>query len=247
MFERFRHAQRLPLPERIAIHHKLLEIFTKRRDAHGFGEIAAQTFKITRGEGPDWQRICELGLSIDPDNPFYQPGGQPTSPIEAPLPPTSEYNTEPSTESADSLATQLIAPALPVPMDLDLDLDFSLHEKADSQETLADSTPAPEPDLKFTHDAELPLEPTPMAAPASPDLSLLEFDLGSLSLDLELPLNTDEAVPNDPKDALATKLALAQEFRSLGDDEGARVLIEEVIAQASGDMKIKAQNALSSL
>ncbi len=234
-------------PERIAIHHKLLEIFTKRRDAHGFGEIAAQTFKITRGEGPDWQRICELGLSIDPDNPFYQPGGQPTSPIEAPLPPTSEYNTEPSTESADSLATQLIAPALPVPMDLDLDLDFSLHEKSDSHETLADSTPAPEPNLEFTHDAELPLEPAPMAAPASPDLSLLEFDLGSLSLDLDLPLKTGAAVPNEPEDALATKLALAQEFRSLGDDEGARVLIEEVIAEASGDIKIKAQNALSSL
>lgn len=232
-------------PERIAIHRKLLEILAKRGDTHGFGEIAAQAFKITRGEGPDWQHICELGLSIDPNNTFYQPGGQSTSPTAAPLPPTSEYNTEPS--GTDLLATQLVVPALPVPMDLDLDLDFSLHEKADSQETLADSTPAPEPDLKFTHDAELPLEPTPMAAPASPDLSLLEFDLGSLSLDLELPLNTDEAVPNDPKDALATKLALAQEFRSLGDDEGARVLIEEVIAQASGDMKIKAQNALSSL
>jgi pilus assembly protein FimV len=46
---------------------------------------------------------------------------------------------------------------------------------------------------------------------------------------------------------LATKLALAEEFVSIGDDDGARALIEEVIAEASGDLKAKAQRALASL
>ena len=281
-------------PKRIAIHQKLLEIFAKRRDAHGFGEIATQAFKVTQGEGPDWQRICQLGLSIDPDNAFYQPGGQPTSPTEAPLPPTSEAQTEPNTENIDLLATRLIAPALAGPMDLDLDLDFSTDEKptkvtpeaktvdasSPATEPVADLASGPDRDLKSTAEVDLHLEPEPILAsknavhlpppvdaiaddklmlpvtdrdeikapaakPASFDLSPLEFDLGSLSLDLEP--QTGAAVPDETEDPLATKLALAQEFHSLGDDEGARVLLEEVIAEASGDMKSKAQNALSSL
>ena len=42
-------------------------------------------------------------------------------------------------------------------------------------------------------------------------------------------------------------LILADEFVSIGDDDGARALIEEVIAEATGDLKAKAQRALSSL
>jgi pilus assembly protein FimV len=34
---------------------------------------------------------------------------------------------------------------------------------------------------------------------------------------------------------------------AIGDEEGARALIEEVIAESSGDMKTKAQRALNSL
>ena len=41
--------------------------------------------------------------------------------------------------------------------------------------------------------------------------------------------------------------ALADEFRAIGDDDGARALIEEVIAEASGAMKAKAERALSKL
>lgn len=236
-------------PKRIAIHQKLLEIFAKRRDTHGFGEIATQAFKVTQGQGPDWQRICQLGLSIDPDNAFYQPGGQPTSPTEAPLPPTSEAQTEPTTENIDLLATRLIAPALAGPMDLDLDLDFSTDEKpteiTPEAKTVDADSPATEPVADLAPEPDRDEIKAPAAKPASFDLSPLEFDLGSLSLDLEP--QTGAAVPDETEDPLTTKLALAQEFRSLGDDEGARVLIEEVIAQASGDMKIKAQNALSSL
>jgi pilus assembly protein FimV len=46
---------------------------------------------------------------------------------------------------------------------------------------------------------------------------------------------------------MQTKLALADEFKAIGDDDGARALIEEVIAQATGELKLKAQHALSQL
>jgi len=43
------------------------------------------------------------------------------------------------------------------------------------------------------------------------------------------------------EDPLETKLALAEEFISIGDEDGARALIEEVMSEATGDMRAKAQ------
>ena len=48
-------------------------------------------------------------------------------------------------------------------------------------------------------------------------------------------------------DPLATKLALAQEFNAIGDPDGARSLAQEVIAEASGDLKNKAQRFLAEI
>src|SRR5690606_32174823 len=66
-------------PTRVAIHTKLLEIYAKRRDARAFEVVAAEAFGLTQGEGPEWERACELGRELDPSNPLYQPGGKPVS------------------------------------------------------------------------------------------------------------------------------------------------------------------------
>ncbi|MDO4704689.1 MAG: FimV/HubP family polar landmark protein [Comamonadaceae bacterium] len=60
----------------------------------------------------------------------------------------------------------------------------------------------------------------------------------------ELDLGSDTMADEDP---LATKLALAREFQGLGDSEGARALLQEVIAQADGPLKAKAQAMLDGL
>ena len=46
---------------------------------------------------------------------------------------------------------------------------------------------------------------------------------------------------------LERKLELAEEFRQIGDMEGARDLLEEVIAKADGALKSKAQGMLDHL
>ena len=48
-------------------------------------------------------------------------------------------------------------------------------------------------------------------------------------------------------DPLARKLELAEEFRQIGDVEGARDLLEEVVAKADGALKSKAQGMLAGL
>lgn len=89
---------------------------------------------------------------------------------------------------------------------------------------------------------------SPAAAPAQPEVT---FDLSGLSLDLGTSDDTAtiDAVPapSEPEDPLATKLALAEEFNAIGDSDGARTLIEEVIAEAHGDLKAKAHSLLSQI
>jgi pilus assembly protein FimV len=48
-------------------------------------------------------------------------------------------------------------------------------------------------------------------------------------------------------DPLETKLALADEFKAIGDVDGARALIEEVIAESSGEVRERAERALKKL
>ena len=116
-------------------------------------------------------------------------------------------------------------------------LDFSMPE-------LEKPTPAATYDSTQALAASQPAVPPP----ASADSGMLEFDLGSLSLDLdEAPTTESGAQPNPLEDPLETKLALAEEFKAIGDDDGARALIEEVIAEAAGSIKTKAQQALSRL
>jgi pilus assembly protein FimV len=48
-------------------------------------------------------------------------------------------------------------------------------------------------------------------------------------------------------DPLARKLELAEEFRQIGDIEGARDLLQEVVADASGTLKARAEALLKEL
>lgn len=119
-----------------------------------------------------------------------------------------------------------------------LDLSSSLEKPDEVQgaEALSLQQPAEESDSLAA------------AAPAQPEVT---FDLSGLSLDLgtadiAAPIDAVPA-PSEPADPLATKLALAEEFNAIGDSDGARTLIEEVIAEAHGDLKAKAHSLLSQI
>ena len=107
-----------------------------------------------------------------------------------------------------------------------------------------------------------PSGPVPLSS-APADTGPMDFDLGDLSLDLTAPSKPMAApaaaapvtAPDLPDlgldaaqdDPLATKLALAEEFNAIGDTDGARTLIEEVVAESSGALKTRAQRMLAEL
>ncbi len=294
-------------PGRLAIHTKLLEIFAKRRDAKNFEASATQAFQLTGGNGPDWVRVCEMGLGFDPSNPLYQPGGAPDNMATQPLAsaPNSSFGSSTIPQPVRADVVESVSG-----VDLDLDLDFSLDDEPASAITevtndsfsqaaveqtvklppveaaspmdmdfdLPDEEPAPAPEPvheeasavlenalsmdglslddhdhlplpDFNATAPMPVEPVVPPAPAAGDSGMLEFDLGSLSLDLDGPTTEKPTLAPDSEneDPLETKLALAEEFVSIGDEDGARALIEEVVAEATGEMRAKAQRALANL
>lgn len=255
-------------PARVAIHAKLMEIYAKRRDVKAFEVIAAEAFSLTSGNGPEWAYICEMGRDLDPGNPMYMPGGEPDK--------TERGASAQTAAMAASFGTNTVPQMLVTPggtessVDFDLDLDFSVGDDTSVSASPQTPTPTayiPEPTvavqavpepifdglgMDFITDAVVPpaaIAPTPM-----PDSGMLEFDLGSLSLDLDGPVTQSPALakaaataPAPIEGPLETKFALAEEFRALGDSDGARSLASEVVAQAQGALKTKAQAFLNAL
>jgi pilus assembly protein FimV len=259
-------------PDRLAIRTKLLEVYAKRRDTKGFELLASQLFTLTKGEGEEWQKAQDLGRSIDPENPLYQPGGHPTAvttssgtqvlePLSASTMPQSVLPTASQYAASEPLAPAGVTMS---GVDLDLDLDSPVVEAAPPaplEATRPLQTAAAQPADDAGLDFELPtIKPT-----AAADSKAMSFDLGDLSLDLGAPVGgavvaTAEDFPGlelpdvstavngaAEGDPLMRKLELAEEFRQIGDNEGARDLLEEVIAKASGPLKSKAQGMLDSL
>ncbi len=252
-------------PERLAIRSKLLEVYAKRRDAKGFELLAQQLFSLTRGEGEDWAKAQELGAQIDPGNALYQPGGQPELPLDRNARPVEPLGAStiaqsvlpsPSHFGEIAMTTAVTAPPAGADVDIDLDVDLDLDLGVPPTNSAA---PPGVPEATQPMPAPTPFEPSAPQPRHDPNL---DFDLANISLDLdavapsapaEAPgegdseaLGLSEAI-DDSKDPFERKLELADEFRQIGDTDGARDLLREVIAQTSGAIQAKAQNILDSL
>jgi len=181
------------------------------------------------GGAPDLDLDLDLDFSADDDTASPVSAAETTQP----LPPIAAGMLDLPDLNFDDVPAPQAAPEPEPEVSVMGDLDFSLP------------APSAEPELGLVAPDAAP----PAGKPASsPNMDLMEFDLGSLSLDLdEEPVTVAGSLPDENQDPLETKLALAEEFRAIGDDDGARALIEEVIAEAGGDMKARAQRALGQL
>ncbi|HYD74789.1 FimV/HubP family polar landmark protein [Ramlibacter sp.] len=206
--------------------------------------------------------------SLDPDATLLPGARPPAMDPDATLLPTASE--PPALDMDFGLDTPAAAPAAAP----DLDPPAIEPIRLDAAEA-AEAAPADDNSLSFDLGSlDVPAAaPAPAAAapaPSASDGGMIEFDLGSLSLDLDTPaaaspapaaagdaepaaadsglstagLDLDAGNGDDP---LATKLALAEEFNAIGDADGARSLAQEVIAEASGELKSRAQKLLAEI
>ena len=209
--------------------------------------------------------------ALDPDDaPVRVPSDEPVAPAgDSPAapdldPPAAQTHATPAANmldfdfDLDSFGKAAAMPAPPAeplladPSDsrlMDFNLDDMHFPEAD--------TPAPAG--KIDDDAFPPLEPEAPAKPApSPaaDQPAPDFDLSGISLDLD-PHNADSAAMQDVPTLgehaysntaeMATKLDLASAYQEIGDREGARELLEEVIKGGDDEQSEKARGLLLKL
>jgi pilus assembly protein FimV len=263
-------------PSRAAVHAKLLEIYANRRDASSFEQTALKLKNLTGGAGPDWDKAAALGRSIDPHNTLYSGAGLAAAPAAAAAPALDfdlggtsqggasapdipldmpqkditasgmdfDLGTTAPGEAPESLQTMKL-PALETDR-TSADLEFNLEgQEEKARPAVAAAAPAEsdeglEFDLKLDLGGESPPEPDQPAAASSMDLASISLDLGSAG--------EPSSAGSDPKwQEVATKLDLAKAYEEMGDKDGARELLNEVMKDGDAAQRAQAQQVLAKI
>lgn len=237
-------------PDRHEIRLKLLEIFAARKNVTEFESVAGELYAALGGQpGSVWDKAVEMGRGIDPHNPLYggspEPIGKTAAEEAAPFAETVELKpAEPEVAGAlgddfGKTGSVLEFTTEAADVDTDLKLDLSLPEsevKASAPVTSADDQgQALDFDLSG-FDLKISEDTSAASAPQAPamDFSGLDLDLGDTAAEEEF-------------DEVATKLDLAKAYLEMGDKEGAREILQEVISEGNERQKNDAQGIMASL
>ena len=150
-----------------------------------------------------------------------------------------DFDLSGTTTKKDGFTEDTVVPASAVDKNngLDFDLDLGAPAASGAKPERAATAPAFDPGLSF----DLNLEKTdsaPAAATAT-DFSTLSLDLGSAG---------SASAGTDPKwQEIATKLDLAKAYEEMGDKDGARELLNEVMKDGDAAQKGQAQQLLVKL
>jgi pilus assembly protein FimV len=211
-------------PARPAAYLKLLQIYAKRQDRGQFEAEARKLKALVNGEGPDWDKATALGRTIDPGNSLYgeAKAAEEVMPEAAPAElPAVDFDLNAMMGTAPA---QTAAPAeAPEATVIDFDIGGTTSELR-----VAAETPAPAKE----------------AAPPAPGL-----DLSAISLDLGAPESaaTSPGGGDAKWQEVATKLDIAKAYKEIGDADGARELLNEVLKEGDAAQQAQAKQMIASL
>lgn len=248
-------------PDRHEVYVKLLEIYAARRNTASFESVAGELFAAIGGKtSPLWDKACEMGRSIDPTNPLY--GGEQSSAAPAATVAATDAVAGGAVTFANDFAAEPAAFEPPAALEISAEpelepevmaeiapmefesaghvLNFdappeTVQEKEDALDLNFD---LPDLDLPATADDTLKLD-LGLDEDNGPDS---KFDFSGLDLDLGESSASDLEL-----DEVGTKLDLARAYVEMGDKEGAREILNEVLAEGNDKQKDDAKGMLSSL
>lgn len=236
---------------------KLLEVHAQRKDKSAF-ETTARKLWVVSPTGPLWDKAAKSGLSIDPENPFY--GGAASTNIdqakEEDTAPNEEVPDESSVTSSDSVETpvntlEASEPANDKP-DFGIDFSSSGEDENDSGNVVTMESPVSSDETKDIDDTSIDFPDVSESEEAAPAPVLPEADLADINL------NIDNSVPADPVDTqsveksaewheIATKIDLARAYQEMGDNDGAKEILQEVLKDGDAKQQESAKTILESL
>ena len=257
-------------PAREDVQVKLAEVYATRRDAAGFGVVADSMYGLTGGGGENWMKVAALGYVLDPSNPLYE-AGRDAAPIplsdDSPTGTDLDFDLGGDTAGTPDIALEAgpagqatemgglqelaaaadagVAPAEPAMPDFNLD--------AGAQPDIAlEASPAEASSIDFNFELPPVDAPAAPAAPAAPvaDAGLdFKIDVGDLNINLDDP--STAAAPAEARDGhwydVQQKFDLAKAYQEMGDNDGAREILQEVLKEGDNDQKDQAQKLLGTL
>ncbi|HRQ65631.1 MAG TPA: FimV/HubP family polar landmark protein [Xanthomonadaceae bacterium] len=224
-------------PSRLSSHLALLRHRFEQGDAEGF-EADAETMSgyVTDTEAPEWDEVRMMGAELAPEHPLFR------DTVAADIS-SSEPDFADEFHFGDA-ELDLHSGAAPADSGHVEPEPFSIN-LGDAAATPASGRAPVEDEFEPTFEPG-PVETETRAAP-SDAYSTQRF----ASVDLEdamggVAAGSDEGLSLDGggDDAVATKLDLAREYLDLGDPEGARGLLEEVLKEGSSAQKAEAQRLM---
>lgn len=262
-------------PDRQEIKLKLLEIYHQRNDVSAFETLAEELYAAQGGRGGKvWDKVEEMGRKLNPDNPMFR-GGAPGKDTAGAAPAKSAAVTKPVSAATTATAPAGVdfqaSDAETAKTEMAGDFDFEIETPAAEETKPAGgddfSVLMPETPLKAKE--ETGLESLDLGGAAD---SGLDFDIGGgeapgASAGNEIKWEPEpepappaagaevdlEAAPADNGegsaqwDEAATKLDLAKAYIDMGDAEGARSILQEVMAEGSEAQKKQAQELSSQI
>jgi len=259
-------------PQRQDVQLKLLEVYAARGDKGAFNKLAKDFNALTGGAGENWDKAAAMGHAIDPANPLYPStgdvfdigaGGE-----------VSDATVDLNIGGEDNMGTT--TDILLDQGGTDASMDKTMMMSRSNAVAAEQPAPAAEPALpEFNIDVppaatveepkaadsnmmdfniELPKVDAPAEAPATAAAKPAEDGGLDFKVDLAgINLNLDDtpAAGGGEKDAhwndVQQKFDLARAYQDMGDKDGAKEILREVVREGDAAQKSEAQKLLDSI
>ncbi len=236
---------------------KLLEVYMAGKNQAAFDDHAQGILaRLENSEDPMWVKVAEMGREICPDNPLYRAGGEPgVEPVEDTemdsLSDDIDFNLDAGAGSESEPAAGTDSEEEGLEFDIDLSFDTT-EEKADGEEkpdSMESTPPAAQADEPDTAEPGLNVDMDSIEPDAVNNDSALEFDMEGLDLD-EAALQ-DEEPEGDGEladlDEISTKLDLARAYIDMGDPDGAKSILDEVVEEGNSEQQEEARSIMEQM
>ncbi len=222
------------------LHLKLLEVFMAVKNQAAFDEHAQTVLaRLGNSNHPTWEKVAEMGRELNPDNPIYRGDAAPVAGGDE-HPDDTHINPRGDVQDAGDADDQ----------GLDFDIDLSFDPAADAERPdsveFTPSAQAEEPfEPEMNPDADSERESDAVAEDDSPEFDLDQFDLGDADNEAEEEPQGDGTLAD--LDEVSTKLDLARAYIDMGDPDGARSILDEVMEEGSDNQKDEARDIMAQM
>jgi pilus assembly protein FimV len=225
-------------PDDIDLHLELVTLYYSRRDIEHF-EAAAEAMHahITDPEQDEWQDVVHMGEDLVPAHPLFDHHPEPEVPAYEESDARREFDID---DYADDSGAPTVASTLPPPApkkvsEYNFNFDLSTHA---GSEAPVDRAAASDETVAAPHATETSKETAPEAA------SNWDFDAAENTSSLVDQNGNPDEFNDDPID---TKLDLARAYLDMGDADGARSMLGEVLKEGSQMQQDTARRLLENL